>query len=296
MHGVCGAWAVRVAWGGVAARLGRLAIAEHKFYFLVPEEKTRWSDGLLPWLLLSALLIAAGAFFFIHLHAPKTQRLQNRTTVHKTFQIMPKPIRPQAPSPTAPRVVPPSRPMPTPHRITPPARPQPRPQPRRVPAPPHPLPQRVAPERPSVASPSATQPQPLPHIGVGRLEQQMDQVARAATASPPLPKFKNPKGPVAEFYIAGWIQKLERIGDLNYPGEMVGQLKVKVVLNPQGGLERIIMVQSSGNKALDAAAERIIRLSFPYTPFSRQLAEQTRKIEIPLNMHFLGVRRVSAWR
>jgi TonB family C-terminal domain len=134
----------------------------------------------------------------------------------------------------------------------------------------------------------------LPHISIGRLEQQMDQVARAATASPPLPKFKNPKGPVADFYIAGWIQKLERIGDLNYPGDMVGQLKVKVVLNPQGDLKRIIMVRSSGNKALDAAAERIIRLSFPYMPFSKQLAEQTRKIEIPLNMHFLGVRHVSA--
>jgi len=76
---------------------------------------------------------------------------------------------------------------------------------------------------------------------------------------------------------------------------MVGQLKVKVVLNPQGGLERIIMVDPSGNKELDAAAERIIRLSFPYMPFSKQLAAQTRKIEIPLNMHFMGVRRVNAW-
>jgi protein TonB len=271
-----------------------LAIAEHKFYFLVPEEKPHWSEGLLPWLLLSALLMAAGIFFFVHIQKPKMQSLPNQTTVHKTFHIMPKPIRPQAPSPTTPRVVPPSRPVVVPHRVAPTVRPQPSsrpvPQPRRVPARAHPLPQRVSPEMTPV-SPSA---QPLPHLSIGRLEQQMDQVARAATASPPLPKFENPKGPVANFYIAGWIQKLERIGDLNYPGEMVGQLKVKVVLNPQGGLEHIIMEQSSGNKALDAAAERIIRLSFPYMPFSKQLAEQTRKIEIPLNMHFLGVRHVSA--
>ncbi|BBF66755.1 TonB family protein [Acidithiobacillus sp. 'AMD consortium'] len=275
-----------------------MAIAEHKFYFLVPEEKPHWSESLPPWLLLSALLIALGIFFLVHVQKPKMVSLRSQTTVHKTFEIMPKPIRPQAPSPTMPRALAPSKPFATPHRIVPAARPQPKPravpQPRRAPTPAHRLSQRVAPEMTQEASPS-TQIQPLPHISIGRLEEQMDQVARAATASPPLPKFENPKGPVADFYIAGWIQKLERIGDLNYPGEMVGQLKVKVVLNPQGDLQRIIMVQSSGNKALDAAAERIIRLSFPYTPFSKQLAEQTRKIEIPLNMHFLGVRHVSAW-
>ena len=274
-----------------------MAIAEHKFYFLVPEEKPHWSESLTPWLLLSALLMALGIFFLVHVQKPKTVALRSQTTVHKTFEIMPKPIRPQAPSPTMPRALPPSRPLAAPHRIVPAARPQPKPravpQPRRAPAPAHPLSQQVTPEM-TQASPS-TQLQPLPHISIGRLEEQMDQVARAATASPPLPKFENPKGPVADFYIAGWIQKLERIGDLNYPGEMVGQLKVKVVLNPQGDLQRIIMEQSSGNKALDAAAERIIRLSFPYMPFSKQLAAQTRKIEIPLNMHFLGVRHVSAW-
>ena len=274
-----------------------MAIAEHKFYFLVPEEKPHWSESLPPWLLLSALLIALGIFFLVHVQKPKTVALRSQTTVHKTFEIMPKPIRPQAPSPTMPRALPPSRPLAAPHRIVPAARPQPKPrvvpQPRRAPAPAHPLSRQMTPET-TQASPS-TQRQPLPHISIGRLEEQMDQVARAATASPPLPKFENPKGPVADFYIAGWIQKLERIGDLNYPGEMVGQLKVKVVLNPQGNLQRIIMEQSSGNKALDAAAEQIIRLSFPYMPFSKQLAKQTRKIEIPLNMHFLGVRHVSAW-
>ncbi|MBU2858478.1 MAG: energy transducer TonB family protein [Acidithiobacillus ferrooxidans] len=275
-----------------------MAIAEHKFYFLVPEEKPHWSESLPPWLLLSALLIALGIFFLVHVQKPKMVSLRSQTTVHKTFEIMPKPIRPQAPSSTMPRVLPPSRPLAVPHRVEPAARPQPKPrivpQPRRAPAPAHhPLSQQMTPET-TQASPS-TQRQPLPHISIGRLEEQMDQVARAATASPPLPKFENPKGPVADFYIAGWIQKLERIGDLNYPGEMVGQLKVKVVLNPQGNLQRIIMEQSSGNKALDAAAEQIIRLSFPYMPFSKQLAKQTRKIEIPLNMHFLGVRHVSAW-
>lgn len=283
-----------------------MAFAEPKFYFLIPEEKPHWSESLAPWLALSAMIIALILFLLIHVHKPKMQALHNQTEVNKTFHIMPLPNKSLAPSLAKPQSVPHPRPIVKPHPLKPQARPQavarpiPRPIPR--PQPPHPLNQaHVAPQRSPVRAPSASsvqqnaQPPGPPHINLGRLQEQMDQAAREATASPPLPKFENPKGPVADFYIAGWIQKLERIGDLNYPGSLVGQLKVKVVLNPQGNLERIIMVDPSGNKELDAAAERIIRLSFPYMPFSKQLAAQTRKIEIPLNMHFMGVRRVSAW-
>ncbi|WP_414039182.1 energy transducer TonB [Acidithiobacillus sp. M4-SHS-6] len=280
-----------------------MAFAEQKFYFLIPEEKPHWSESLVPWLVISAIVIALTLFLLIHVQKPKLQALQNKTEVNKTFHIMPLPNKALAPSLVKPQVVPHPRPLVKPHPARPQTRPQPvpRPMPRPLPrpVPQHPLPQSHATTQ--IPQPSAppvqqnTQPSGPPHINLGRLQEQMDQAAREVTASPPLPKFKNPKGPVADFYIAGWIQKLERIGDLNYPGSLVGQLKVKVVLNPQGNLERIIMVDPSGNKELDAAAKRIIRLSFPYMPFSKQLAAQTRKIEIPLNMHFLGVRRVNAW-
>ncbi|OYV82776.1 MAG: hypothetical protein B7Z70_00855, partial [Acidithiobacillus ferrivorans] len=52
----------------------------------------------------------------VHIHQkPKRQLLPNQTAVHKTFHIMPKPIRSQAPSPTKPRVAPLSRSAP--HRV-----------------------------------------------------------------------------------------------------------------------------------------------------------------------------------
>ncbi|MFA7496092.1 MAG: energy transducer TonB [Acidithiobacillus sp.] len=273
-----------------------MAFAEQKFYFLIPEEKAHWSESLVPWLAISTVLMALALFFLIHIQKP--QALKNQTEAHKTFRIMPEPTKPVVPSPARPQVVPHPRPTPKPRPVRPQAQPRPQPTPRPLPRPrpaPHPIHQIARATAPAPAATPNQQPSPPAHINLGRLEQQMDIAAREATASPPLPKFENPKGPVADFYIAGWIQKLERIGDLNYPGSLVGQLKVKVVLNPQGGLERIIMVSPSGNKQLDAAAERIIRLSFPYMPFSKQLAAQTKKIEIPLNMHFMGVRRVSAW-
>lgn len=277
-----------------------MAFAEQKFYFLIPEEKPHWSESLVPWLAISAILMALALFLLIHVQKPKLQALQNKTEVNKTFHVMPLPNKALAPSPAKRQVIPHPRPVVKPQ----PPRPQVRPIPRQVPRPmprsaPHPQAaprqsqQMLAPAAPTTQENS--QPPGPPHINLGRLQEQMDQAAQEATASPPLPKFENPKGPVADFYISGWIQKLERIGDLNYPGSLVGQLKVKVVLNPKGDLERIIVVDPSGNKELDAAAERIIRLSFPYMPFSKQLAAQTQKIEIPLNMHFMGVRHVRAW-
>ncbi len=276
------------------------------FYFLVPEEKPHWADGLMPWLLLSALLVAAFLVWFVHASSHRSLHLAGPRKEHKTFQIMPEPLSPTRPL-ARPRVAP-VQPVPQPaphHRIT-----------QTVPIRPA-VPSRAHPEVPHQPKARAQHPAPhrgiqplpaapaqraqesgagrhLPHIDLGHLEEQIAQAAGQATTSPALPKFHNPKGPVAGFYIAGWIQKLERIGDLNYPGDLVGHLKVRVVLNRQGNLEKIIMVKSSGNAALDAAAKRIIRLSFPYTPFSKQLRKETSRIEIPLDMHFLGVRHVRA--
>ncbi len=273
-----------------------------RFFFLIPEGKPRWSDSLLPWLLPAAIFVGALLFLLLYRIPPKHLALPGKQERYKTFQIMPEPARPLAPSrPSKPQTAQPQRahPVPVPRPPVAQSRPLPHPQPRQShrPAPIRAL----APSREQRAPstpPAATQTAPTsrPHIDIGRLEGQISDAARAATAAPELPKFHNPETPAADFYIAGWIQKLERIGDLNYPGELVGNLKVKVVLNPQGGLQRIIMVHSSGNPELDAAAEQIIRLSFPYTPFSDQLKKQTRRIEIPLDMHFLGVRRVNVWQ
>ncbi len=276
------------------------------FYFLVPEGRRHWGDSLGVWLLPAALLVALALFLLFYTEKPKPLALQGPKQQQKTFEIMPEPVYPQTPSlhqPQArPRVQQPrAHPLPKESLPKPASRPRPQPIPQQA----APAPQKKQEQLPRApetlpAAPSeqmgSNSAKTLPHIDMGQLNEQMDQAARAITSSPALPKFHNPESPAADFYIAGWIQKLERIGDLNYPGTLTGELKVKVVLNPDGSLQRIIMVQPSGNAKLDAAAERIIRLSFPYSPFSSQLKQQTQKIEIPLNMHFLGVRQVNAWR
>jgi protein TonB len=75
-------------------------------------------------------------------------------------------------------------------------------------------------------------------------------------------------------YMRGWSDRVERIGNLNYPEEarrrgLHGDVLLTVVLNLDGSIKSIDVIQSSGEKILDAAAERIVRLAAPFPPAPR---------------------------
>lgn len=75
-------------------------------------------------------------------------------------------------------------------------------------------------------------------------------------------------------YMRGWSDRVERIGNLNYPSEarrrqLHGELLLTVGLNRGGGINSIEVIKSSGSPLLDAAAERIVRLAAPFPPIPR---------------------------
>ncbi|KXU34276.1 energy transducer TonB [Ventosimonas gracilis] len=89
----------------------------------------------------------------------------------------------------------------------------------------------------------------------------------------------------AAWYMYDWVKKVERIGNLNYPEEarrlrIYGQLRLLVVVKRDGSLLAVQILQSSGQKVLDDAAKRIVRLSAPFPPFSGALADSTDELEI----------------
>ena len=72
-------------------------------------------------------------------------------------------------------------------------------------------------------------------------------------------------------YLDGWRRRVERIGTANYPTELLGNLHagrptLEVVIAADGRLDDIVVRRSSGDKALDQAALRILRLAAPFTP------------------------------
>jgi TonB family C-terminal domain len=74
----------------------------------------------------------------------------------------------------------------------------------------------------------------------------------------------------------GWSDRVQRIGNLNYPDEarrrkLYGDLLLTVGLNRDGGIKNITVIKSSGYPLLDAAAERIVRLSAPFPPLPKDV-------------------------
>lgn len=75
-------------------------------------------------------------------------------------------------------------------------------------------------------------------------------------------------------YMRGWSDRVERIGNLNYPSEarrrqLHGELILTVGLDRDGGILSIEVIKSSGEPLLDAAAQRIVRLAAPFPPIPR---------------------------
>jgi protein TonB len=86
-------------------------------------------------------------------------------------------------------------------------------------------------------------------------------------------------------YLASWVQKIERTGNLNYPAEarlrnLTGRLRMSVRLNASGDVIDVKITSSSGTTVLDQAAKRILRLAEPFPAFSDELRERADQIVI----------------
>lgn len=81
-------------------------------------------------------------------------------------------------------------------------------------------------------------------------------------------------------YVEAWRQKVERVGNLNYPEaakeqKIYGQLRMTVSINADGSIESLEINQSSGHPVLDNAARRIVELAAPYSPFPDNIRKDT---------------------
>lgn len=85
-------------------------------------------------------------------------------------------------------------------------------------------------------------------------------------------------------YVEDWRQKIERVGNLNYPeaarGRLYGSLVLTVIIKSNGELDRVDINRSSGKRLLDEAAQRIVQLAAPYAAFPESIRRDTDIIEI----------------
>jgi len=118
-------------------------------------------------------------------------------------------------------------------------------------------------------------------LEIARLEA---QITRDFSAYQKLPHRKFIGARTQEYryaqYIEDWRIKVERIGNLNYPAlarqqKIFGQLRLTVSIRSDGSLESVEVTKSSGQRILDAAAVRIVKLAAPYAPFPEDISKET---------------------
>lgn len=130
------------------------------------------------------------------------------------------------------------------------------------------------------ATPPVEVPRPLPEgernidreLAMARLAAEIHQ-DRERYAKRPNRKFVSASTREYEYaaYLRGWVDRVERIGNLNYPDEarrrrLAGHVVISVAIRRDGSVERAEVVDSSGQPLLDQAALRIVRLAEPYPP------------------------------
>lgn len=122
-------------------------------------------------------------------------------------------------------------------------------------------------------------------LAIARLE---GEIARQTEEYNQRPRKKFIGARVAEYrfaqYVEDWRQKIERVGNLNYPtaarGRLYGSLVLTVVIKSNGELDKVELNRPSGQPVLDQAAIRIVRMAAPYAPFPEAIKRDTDVLEI----------------
>ena len=90
---------------------------------------------------------------------------------------------------------------------------------------------------------------------------------------------------VYRLYFEAWKKKVERMGSMNYPEAAIinnsfNNLVMKVTINSNGLINKIVIIKSSGSEELDIAAAEIVRNGSPYAPFSEQMKREVDQVNI----------------
>lgn len=129
----------------------------------------------------------------------------------------------------------------------------------------------------------------------GQIARQMDEYNQR-----PRKKFLGARVEEYRFaqYVEDWRQKIERVGNLNYPeaarGKLYGSLVLTVIIKSSGELVSVELNRSSGKKPLDDAALRIVRMAAPFAAFPENIRRDTDVLEITRTWTFTNADRLHA--
>ena len=129
--------------------------------------------------------------------------------------------------------------------------------------------------------------QPLVSAEIASLQAKLDR-QRQAYAKRPRVRRLTSVATRASFdaeYLQRWSTQVESVGNRNFPQQALrdkifGALRLLVILNPDGTIEKVETLQSSGHRLLDESALQIVHLAAPFAPFPPEIRKHYDQLEI----------------
>lgn len=86
-------------------------------------------------------------------------------------------------------------------------------------------------------------------------------------------------------YLNRWTQKVELMGNQNFPkaaleNRIFGSLRLSVIINSDGSVDKVEILKPSGHPILDQAALQIIRMAGPFDPFPPEIRKTADQLDI----------------
>lgn len=132
-----------------------------------------------------------------------------------------------------------------------------------------------------------------PAAEVASLKAKLDHLQRDYSRAPRVLRVTSvtTKAAAEAPYLDYWETLVEQVGNQHYPEEarrqrVFGSLRLAVRLRPDGSVEQVEVLASSGHRVLDLAAIRTIRLAAPFAPFPPELVHWDR-LEIIRTWQFM---------
>jgi protein TonB len=155
-----------------------------------------------------------------------------------------------------------------------------------------------APDRPRQTEPEQHQPSAADMINSSRQVARMSAfIEERESFSAKFPSKKRidarTKQHTAAEYIRLWQEKVEMVGNLNYPDEarrrkLSGRLVVEVTVRPDGNLYEVRVLKPSAHAILDQAALRIIRIGAPYSAVPPEVLEGNQLLVMVRTIEFIS--------
>ncbi|MBX2857544.1 MAG: energy transducer TonB [Cellvibrionaceae bacterium] len=128
---------------------------------------------------------------------------------------------------------------------------------------------------------------PLDNPEIASLQAKLDKLRQDLARQPKIRRLTSlsTKSSIDAQYQLDWQQKIETIGNDNFPEEALqnsifGRLRLSVLILPDGRVESIEVLQSSGQSILDDAAVQIVKLAAPFRSFPAEIKKEADKLEI----------------